>query len=136
MLYDTAPIELEDICDRCRRTSLCILSQVYPASVVINSSVEYRVIRDRKQPGETVNGLIQRAGRSRRRVFNITCAEMVGQCSFNVFGVEELLNKFIEDRDLLSGRCRPGGAVACSRCHGQQRENNVELHSSKAKRSV
>ena len=58
MLHDTASVKLENIRDRYRRTALRILSQVDQASVVINSRVEHREVRDRYKPRESVDGLV------------------------------------------------------------------------------
>lgn len=128
MLHNAASVELKDICDRLRCTSLRILSEVNPSRIVIDPSVEDGEVGDGGQACEGVDGLIQRSWRCCWGMLNPACAEVIQECSLDVLGIVKLLNEFIEDGDLLSRGCWARRAVARSRSYGQERQKDVELH--------
>ncbi len=136
VLHDTASVELKYICDRHRRTSLRVLSDVNPTGVAVNSGVEYGEVGDSGQAGKSIDGLIQRSWRSGGGVLDPAWAEMVDKCGFDVLSIIEFLNKLIEDGYLLGGCCGARRAVARSRSYGKDRQKDVELHDDVIKMTV
>jgi len=128
VLHNTASIKAENIRNRYRHSSIRILSKMDISRIVVESGMHDCEVGDCSQARQGADGLIQRPWRRVGTVLNPLRREMIFKGGLDVLVEVELLDEFVEDRDLLRVVGWSRRTVACRRSDGQKGQKNVELH--------